>query len=247
MGLIRRGFGGAVRFVWSLRGYFIVALSIFIAGTSLAWVTVARNPQLAQDAVGAIGQLFEAKNLYEQVPPEETDPGGPPPAEPEDGWEDWEFDDAGPPDPDQEPEMNLRIKAPRLIWNNLVAMFFCVLLGFIPFLFVPALPLFFNAVIVGMLGGALSLTGMSVGSFLLFLAPHGIFEIPCILLSCAMGFYLSLGLARMIIRSPKAQPFGKVMKEVSRTFLLLIIPLTALAGILETYVTPLLMDWMLGG
>lgn len=249
MGFIGRGFGGAARFLWSLRTYFLVALSLFAAGVALAWVTVAQNPQLAQDAVGSIGQMFEAKDLYEEIPAEETEPDGPaPPAETEDGWEGGDFGDAQQPEETrQEPETTMRIKAPRLILNNLVAMLFCILLGFIPFLFVTFLPLFFNGVIIGMLGGALSLSGMSVGMFLLLLAPHGILEIPCFLLSCAMGFYLSLGLARKIFRSKKAQPFGQIMKELLRAYLLLIFPLTVLAGLAEAYVTPLLMGWLLGG
>lgn len=248
MGLIRRGFGGAARFLWSLRSYFIVSLSVFIAGTALAWVTVAKNPQLAQDAVGAIGQMFEAKDLYEEIPAEETDSDSPaPPEEAEDEWESGDFEDGEGADTWEEPETAMRIKAPRLILNNLAAMLFCVMLGFIPFLFVTFIPLFFNAVIIGMLGGALSLTGMSAGMFALLLAPHGILEIPCFLLSCSMGFYLSLGLARKIFRSKKAQPFGQIMKELARAYLLLIFPLTVLAGLAETYVTPLLMGWLLGG
>ena len=67
-----------------------------------------------------------------------------------------------------------------LFGNNLRAMVMTVLYGFIPFLYLPALSLGLNAAIIGMLAALMD------GQWLLLLAglvPHGIFEVPALLLT----------------------------------------------------------------
>lgn len=82
-----------------------------------------------------------------------------------------------------------------LFGNNLRAMVMTVLYGFIPFLYLPALSLGLNAALIGMLAALID------GQWLLLLAglvPHGIFEVPALLLSLAAGLCLCRNINRYI-------------------------------------------------
>lgn len=221
------GLWGMKRFLWSLRSYFIVAMVLFIVFTAAAWGVVVRYPEMTESTLSGISAIFSEKDLYEPDPeadwdyvPGEIQPGG--------------------------VDQPLRINAVRLIASNLAAMAYCVLLGLVPFLFLPMFPLLMNAFIIGAMGGALQTLGMGPGFFLGALAPHGIFELPSLLLSCALGLSLSWGLARKIFHSRWARPFGELVWNSVKVYLVIVLPLTVLAGFLEAYVTPLVMNWMMG-
>ena len=109
-----------------------------------------------------------------------------------------------------------------------------------------SLPLILNAAIIGAVGGGLSLAGVNpTGLFVLGVLPHGIFELSALLFSYGMGFYLSLSLARLIIRSRKSKPLLEVLKEIFRAFVWIVAPFTILAGLIEAYITPLLLAWFM--
>ena len=117
-----------------------------------------------------------------------------------------------------------------LFGNNLRAMVMTVLYGFIPFLYLPALSLGLNAAIIGMLAALMD------GQWLLLLAglvPHGIFEVPALLLSLAAGLCLC--------RNGKGM-MKPLLLDLLRVVGLLVVPLLALAAVMEAYVTPLAMQ-----
>lgn len=125
-----------------------------------------------------------------------------------------------------------------LLVNNWQAMLFAAAYGFIPFLFLPVLSLLINGALVGMLGGLY----LSVGALPLYLAgtlPHGIFELPAIVLSVACGVCLCRNLCRIITGSPRRAPMVEVLGDLLRVLLLMVMPLTVAAAVLECYVTPL--------
>ena len=72
-----------------------------------------------------------------------------------------------------------------LFFNNLRAMVMTVLYGFIPFLFLPALSLGINAVILGVMAAYYSNEGISLLAFFAGILPHGVFELPALILSLA--------------------------------------------------------------
>lgn len=210
--------------MWEIRRYWIVTVLLFSLCTAGGWATAVLNPRIAGASMEQIVELFDSKGLYEE------EPGA---ASPDFSGE---GDDGG---------IEIKINAARLIANNLVAMGYCMVLGFLPFLCLPVLPLVLNAGIIGLMGGAMHLGGMEIWVFLASLAPHGIFEMPSLFISCALGFYLSVGLARKIFRSRKAKPGKVLLGETMRLFVLAVVPLTVLAGLTEAYVTPHIMFWLL--
>ena len=120
-----------------------------------------------------------------------------------------------------------------LFGNNLRAMVMTVLYGFIPFLYLPALSLGLNAAIIGMDGQWLLL--------LAGLVPHGIFEIPALLLSLAAGLCLCRNINRYIRCNEKGM-MKPLLLDLLRVVGLLVVPLLALAAVMEAYVTPLAMQ-----
>lgn len=125
-----------------------------------------------------------------------------------------------------------------LFGNNLRAMVMTVLYGFIPFLYLPALSLGLNAAIIGMLAALMD------GQWLLLLAglvPHGIFEVPALLLSLAAGLCLCRNINRYIRYNEKGM-MKPLLLDLLRVVGLLVVPLLALAAVMEAYVTPLAMQ-----
>lgn len=129
-----------------------------------------------------------------------------------------------------------------IIFHNIRAMALGVLLGVIPFLFLPVITLLINAAAIGMIGAFAQRAGMGFGMFLLGILPHGIFEFPALFISFGLGIFLCLNFSRTVIHSPKAEPMMDVFLDALRTFILVGVPLAAVAGLIEAFVTP----WFLG-
>lgn len=215
-----RAYGGAFRFLLSIRRYLALCAAAFLLVTALSWLAILQFPTAAQSAMASITELMESKDLLET-----ESPSGP------------EMSEA--------PE-EVRINASKLITSNLVAMGMGVALGAVPFLFLPLLPLLLNSLLIGVLGGALQTSGLSAGYFFIAVAPHGIFEIPALLIAYSLGFCLCLTLAGNIIRSRRARSLRGTLMGIARTFVLIVTPLTIVAGLVEAYVTPLIIAGFLG-
>lgn len=128
-----------------------------------------------------------------------------------------------------------------LFGNNLRAMLLSVLYGFIPFLYLPALSLGVNAMLIGVL------TSLMQDRWLLLAAgliPHGVFEIPALFLSLAAGLCLCKNINTYIRRNEKGV-MRPLLLNILRVMLLLVVPLLALAAVMEAYVTPLAMQLFL--
>ncbi len=128
-----------------------------------------------------------------------------------------------------------------LFTNNLRAMVLGVLYGFIPFLYLPALALGVNAAILGMLASLID------GQWLLLAAgilPHGIFELPALFLSLAAGLCLCKNI-NVYIRKNEKGFMKPLLLNILRVVVLLVLPLLVIAAVMETYVTPALMQLFL--
>ena len=130
-----------------------------------------------------------------------------------------------------------------LFGNNLRATLATMLYGFIPFLYLPALSLGVNAIVLGVMAAYYTHNGISLLVFLSGILPHGIFEIPALLLSMASGLCLCKNINTYIRKNEKG-----VMKPLLLNLLrvaCLLLPLLAVAAVLEAYVTPLVMSLFL--
>ena len=129
-----------------------------------------------------------------------------------------------------------------LLGNNVRAMVLSALYGFIPFLYLPALSLGLNAAIIGMLAA------MMQEQWLLFAAgilPHGIFELPALILSLAAGLCLCQNINHYInhyIRKNEKGVMKPLMLNLLRVMCLLVLPLLVIAAVMECYVTPQVMQ-----
>lgn len=107
-----------------------------------------------------------------------------------------------------------------------------ILLGLPPVLFVGL-----NGFILGGLGSALeSINGWryTVASFL----PHGVIEIPVILLATALSLTIGMESARWLVR--KESRVKSQLSDGLRVYTRWILPGLAIAAIIEVFVTPLL-------
>jgi len=129
-----------------------------------------------------------------------------------------------------------------LLYNNWIAMCCAVFYGVIPFLFLPAVSLVTNATILGAMAAYYKISGISLVVFFAGILPHGILEIPALLLSIMLGIMLCSNVILFFFRSSKRMPFSEFMANVFRTLLFVIFPLLLLAALIEAYITPVFMS-----
>ena len=130
----------------------------------------------------------------------------------------------------------------RLLGNNLQATLMAALMGFLPFVFLPVCSLVLNAVVVGAAVALSGIAGMAAWQMVLLgLLPHGIFEIPAMMLGVSMGLYLCTVMNGNLRRRPGVPRIEAVLPHMTAVFLLGAVPLLVLAAVVETFVTPLLL------
>lgn len=128
-----------------------------------------------------------------------------------------------------------------LLANNWSAMLISVVYGLIPFAFLPLSSLLINGFIIGITGAMYQMYDQTLALWLAALLPHGIFELPALVLSIACGVYLCFHVCRFILRHPNRAPMVEVFCNVLRVVLLLVAPLTVAAAFVEAYITPIIM------
>ena len=132
-----------------------------------------------------------------------------------------------------------------LLLNNWRAMVFCILYGLIPFIFLPVTAAISNASLMGILAAHYYHNGQSMALFFAGILPHGIFEIPALILSVSLGTVLCFYMVLFLFRHKKAVPMLELCTNILRTLLLVIFPMIVLAAIIESYITPLIMQLFL--
>lgn len=130
------------------------------------------------------------------------------------------------------------LSAPALFVNNLRACMMTMLYGLLPFLYLPALSLGMNAMILGGLGAWYLHQGHSLAGYLAETLPHGMFELPALILSMAMGLCACGHVSRRIRGDESALGLWECLALISRMLFLAAAPLLAAAALMEAYVTP---------
>lgn len=118
--------------------------------------------------------------------------------------------------------------------NNAVKALLVLLLGFF-FGIVPIFFIFTNGQLVGLLLGIAQLNGEGTLA-LLGLLPHGIFEIPALVISAGYGLWLGGCFFRLIVHK---EPFSPQLKFALKKYWQVVVPLLLVAAVIETIVTPL--------
>ena len=131
-----------------------------------------------------------------------------------------------------------------LFFNNITASLLSMLYGLIPFLPLSALALGTNALMLGAFAAIYQQQGIGLGVYVLGVLPHGIFELSALILSCALGLLLCrTGTERILKKSDT--PFFRRVLDCIRVFLTFSVPLLLVAALIETYVTPALLNLVL--
>lgn len=141
---------------------------------------------------------------------------------------------------------NGQISALGLFCNNFVASGTAVVIGVIPFIFLPVAMPVINASLLGLVSAIVTTSG--TGGFYelaVSIAPHGVFEIPALLISAAMGLTLCMDISARILRRRRNLPFLTLLADLARLSVLVVVPLLAVAAVLEAYLTPALMAMLL--
>jgi stage II sporulation protein M len=133
---------------------------------------------------------------------------------------------------------------PALFWNNLRAMVLSVLYGFIPFIYLPALSLGVNALLLGLFAAYFLNNGISMLAYLGGILPHGIFELPALVISLACGIYLCSRINQYVRKNTRGI-MAPTLKNIVRVLALTVLPLLAVAAAVEAYVTPAVMQFFL--
>lgn len=128
-----------------------------------------------------------------------------------------------------------------LLTNNWTAMLTAVVYGFVPFLFLPAVSIVSNGLLIGLLAAWYHNSGISLGLYLAGILPHGIFELPALVISAACGVCLCRNMGRIVTSSPRRAPMVELLSDLLRVLLFLVMPMTVAAAFLEAYVTPIVM------
>lgn len=120
--------------------------------------------------------------------------------------------------------------------NNIFALFFSIVLG-IFFGIIPLLSIFFNGAMIGVFA---FLWGREFAmlEFIKGILPHGIIEIPLLIVSSAIG--LKIGKAAIDKVFKKKGEIKPKLKKGLEFFLKIIIPLALIAAAIEMFITPLL-------
>jgi stage II sporulation protein M len=116
-----------------------------------------------------------------------------------------------------------------IFFNNLKASFFPLIFGIL-FGIYPVLSLIINGYVLGFVAGKT----VAIGGILVLwkLFPHGLFEIPAVLISVSLG--LKLGTFLFVYKGEdKRKEFILWLKDSLRVFLFIVIPLLIIAAIIE--------------
>lgn len=136
------------------------------------------------------------------------------------------------------------IRAMGLFFHNAQSAGISAIYGMVPFVFLPVLSLVMNGAVIGGVLAVLRIgSAVSIVRTVVFgLLPHGIFELPAILLAMAMGIYLCKNITGLILKKPWADRFEVSLEHMARVYCTVILPLLFVAGLIEAYVTPVLMQ-----
>jgi len=132
-------------------------------------------------------------------------------------------------------EMNKVSQILFIFLQNSFVSFLAIITGFIFGIF-PFLVLLFNGEAIGVVASFI-LRDFNISYFLLGILPHGIIEIPCILISCAMGLKIWIILVRKIFKRDERSLKDEI-SLASEIFLKVILVLLLMAAIIEVLVIP---------
>ncbi len=157
------------------------------------------------------------------------------------------------------------VMALSLFYHNTWASVVAMAAGAVPFLFLPILDPLINGGVLGLVCSISKHQGLDVPHLLLTqVLPHGVFELTAVLYATSVGLYLSMALGKAAMAAwrrgrsrraglPPAPPAPQnipeggltveagvrgVLRNVVRSFVLVVLPLLLVAAFIEGFITP---------
>ena len=132
------------------------------------------------------------------------------------------------------------ISAVGIFINNLRASVFTYLYGFVPFVFLPVWAMIMNSSIVGIMLGIVDVVSAEsvLMTIIKFLLPHGIFEIPSLILSTSLGTKLCFIICKKIFGKAKDEKLLFHLKNYFRICIFYLLPLLIIAAFIEGVILP---------
>lgn len=138
--------------------------------------------------------------------------------------------------------MNFHISFPFIFGNNLRVVGNILLLGIFSFSILGLLVFLANMGIIGGVLAAVKLLGYSPATiFVAGLIPHGIFEIPAVLLASAAVLRIGAILVTPNLTKTMGEVFLEGLADWVKICVGIILPMLAIAAAIETYVTPFIL------
>ncbi len=139
-------------------------------------------------------------------------------------------------------QANQHLSALYLFTNNVRATFFILLGGIVSFSVLGMLIYLVNVSLIGVVLGIFKLIGYSpLALFAAGLLPHGLFEIPALMIASA----IVLRMAAVLVAPQLGKSMGQVVLELfadwAKVFLGVVVPLLGVAALVEAYITPLIL------
>lgn len=131
------------------------------------------------------------------------------------------------------------LSAETLFWHNLRAMLLILVIGFFSFGVLGLLIFLVNIAVVGGVLAISKLVGLS--PLLVFAAgilPHGIFELPALILASSAILYLGVRLVTPLQNKTIGETMIETLADVIKIFLAVCVPLLLLAAFIEFNLTP---------
>ena len=75
--------------------------------------------------------------------------------------------------------------------------------------------------------------------------PHGIFEIPALLIAFACGLYLCRGMNDLLRGRQEELSFNALVLPLLRIYLTVVAPLLIVTSVIEAYITPVCMAFFM--
>jgi uncharacterized membrane protein SpoIIM required for sporulation/ABC-type transport system involved in multi-copper enzyme maturation permease subunit len=139
-------------------------------------------------------------------------------------------------------DLQVQLNARNIFFHNVQAILGILLAGLVSFGVLGILVYLANISIIGGLLGVLQIAGLSPLLILLAgLLPHGIFEIPALMLSAASVLRIGIVLVTPQLGKSMGDVVIELLADWTKVFIGLVIPLLAIAALIETYITPLIL------
>ncbi len=130
----------------------------------------------------------------------------------------------------------------KIFYLNLRSTILFTALGIVPFLLGALIFLITLPVLMGVSLAVTVTKGFDFFTFFKLTAPHGIFELCAVFYGASLGVYLSKEITKKLFFRPLTPPAPLLVmaKQILKSYVLVIIPLLAIAAVIEVFVTPLL-------